>query len=196
MIISTLKCVRFVINRAAESSEVIHGLLFGPREELKALRIFVSALYGSLIGLALYKYILLPIGSPTRLRIIVAGVLCLCCALMCALSARFRCVSVLMWLEGLGKAGRAFIKALVFALILAGPVNNIILNTRESVRVLECTSYLAYNLTKTRVSLAVKPFTKAFMYVNANFSDVKAKFNEVEHVIGPITHEIEHQTSR
>jgi E3 ubiquitin-protein ligase DCST1 len=195
MIVSLLKFIKFLIKKASKHDEAAYQLLHGPREKLRALKLFLSALYGSLIGLAFYRYILFPIGIPTEARLIVAGVLCLCCALMCALSSRFRCVSVLMWLEGLGKAGRTFIKALVFALVLTGPVNNLLRNTKESVRVLECTTYLTYNLTKTRVSLAVKPFMNAFAYMDANVSDIKEKFNEIKQVIEPITHEIEHQSN-
>ena len=80
-------------------------------------------------------------------------------------------------------------KALIITLVLLGPVSNIIINAKESARVLECTTYLTYNLTRTRIDLAIKPFTNAFVHLN--LSEVEKKFQEVHDVVEPVYQEIE-----
>lgn len=191
MFVYLSKIISFFITKAASKCKLIHDLIYEPREKLKCLKIFLSAMYGGVVGLLIYLFIVDPILPTTRLNYIPAFVSIISCAILCSISLHFRCISVLMWLEGLGMASRSLLKAIVIALVLLGPIANIVTNAKECARVFECTAYLTYNLTRTRFDLAVQPFTNAFTHMNQNLSEVKQKFHEIEDVMKPIYREIE-----
>jgi hypothetical protein len=96
-----------------------------------------------------------------------------------------------MWLEALGKAGRSLIKTTILTLILAGPVFNLVDNSKEVIRVFECTQSLAYNLTRAKVDLAIYPFLNAFSQVERNVSSINRSFKEIDDIVQPIIEEIE-----
>lgn len=121
-----------------------------------------------------------------------------------------RCCCLLIWMGFFGKAGRSFLKALVFTFIISGskfydchiilekcfkiflgPLNNLALNAKEVVRVFTCSTTLTYNLSKTRFDLMAEPFHHALMALQNNISHIKDKFAEIENVIEPIKEEIE-----
>lgn len=191
MIVYLSKLASFFVLRVASKCKLIHDLIYESRENRKCLKILLSASYGGVVGLLIFVFIIEPIMPATRFSYITAAVSSLFCAVLCSISLHFRCISVLMWLEGLGMAGRSFLKAVVIALVLLGPVANIVANAKECARVFECTAHLTYNLSKTRFDLAVKPFTNAFTHMNRNLGDVKQKFHEIGDVMEPIYHEIE-----
>lgn len=104
---------------------------------------------------------------------------------------RWRCTCVILWLECFGRAGRSLIKAVVLALIITGPINNLILNSGEVVNTFTCSTRLTYNLTKTRFDLLAKPFHNALMGMTQNISDAKKSFESVRNVLEPIREEVE-----
>lgn len=59
------------------------------------------------------------------------------------------------------KSGQRVLVAMVFAYVMAGPLNNITINGSEVIRVFTCSGSLVYNLTKTRYELMFKPFQEA-----------------------------------
>lgn len=185
------KIISYFVTIAASKCKLIHDLINEPHEKQKCLKIFLSPIYGGAVGFLIFSYIINQILPTTRFSYIPAVVSIVFCAVLCSISLHFRCISVLMWLEGLGMAGRSFLKAVVITLVLLGPVANIVENAKECARVFECTAHLTYNLTKTKFDLAVQPFTNAFAYMNRNLSDVKQKFHEIGDVMEPIYHEIE-----
>lgn len=69
-----------------------------------------------------------------------------------------RCVTLLTFPSLCSKSGRGVLKTIVLAYVLGGPFMTISNNAKEAVRVFGCTTNLAYNLTKTRYELMVKPF--------------------------------------
>lgn len=186
-----IRCVAENFTKAVKKYKVIHDLFYESREKLKLLKYFFSVLYGLIFGLALYKLVLCPLGIPIKWKLLVAAVSCLLNALLSSCFIQFRCISILILLEGLGKAGQHFLKALVLAFILLGPINNIVKNSKELSRVVECTTDLTYHLAKTKFDLAVKPFTNAFTHMEQNLSDVKDRFEEIHKVLKPILNEVE-----
>lgn len=166
--------------------------MFDLREKLRAFKMILLLFYGSIIGLSVHRFILHPTGIPFTMSPVVAGLCCLLFALLTSCSIQFQCISVLVWLEALGKASRSVIKAFVIALMIVGPLNNIILNSKELTRVIECTTYLTYNLSKTKVDLAVKPFSNAFSNMDREMQDVTRKFQKIQDVLAPVLKEIEY----
>lgn len=158
------------------------------------LKITVSICYGIFIGFILNKLIFsqLLTNLPVIWSCLVLCSSCLVGALLCQFSLQFRCLSFLVWLELFGKAGRKVVKVLLFILILTGPIENTITNCKEVARVFGCTSYLTYNLTRTKVDLALKPFTHAFARMDFHISGVEGIFHEITDVLQPIIHEVEH----
>jgi hypothetical protein len=154
----------------------------------KAIRKLISIIYGALVGLIFYHSIIRNIGFAGTLTIASA---CALCALMCMISIQFRCISMLVWLEAMGKAGRHLIKATLVALLLAGPVENIARNSMEVARVFECTTSLTISLARNKLELAVLPFLNAFAHMEGNLSAVQQSLNEITYVVEPIVREIE-----
>ena len=196
MICSIINLTIFIINKLRNKSQLIESLIQGASTgERSFTRKLISFTFGLLIGLIFYHSIIDGLiefsKSVPYSRIIVMSSTSLMCGLMCTISIQFRTVNILVWLEALGKAGRNLIKTLVIALLLAGPIQNIIVNTKEVVRVFECSSYLTYNLTRTKFDLAVKPLTSAFMHMENNLSAVQEIFSEIDYVVSPIIREIE-----
>lgn len=199
MIRSIINLSIFIINKLRNKSQLIESLIQGDSTgERSFSRKLISFTFGLLIGLIFYHSIIdgliefsKSIGNIPHSQIIVMSSTSLMCGLMCTISIQFRIVNILVWLEALGKAGRNLIKTLVIALLLAGPIQNIIVNTKEVVRVFECSSYLTYNLTRTKFDLAVKPLTSAFMHMENNLSAVQEIFSEIDYVVSPIIREIE-----
>ncbi|KAG5673428.1 hypothetical protein PVAND_003476 [Polypedilum vanderplanki] len=157
----------------------------------KAIRKLILFIYGVFIGLIFYHSIISNIEFSQKYQTLVVASVCFLCALMCMISIQFRCISVLMLLGALGKAGRSLIKTIIIALLLAGPIANIIQNSIEVTRVFECTTSLTFNLTRNKVELAFIPFINAFTHMESNLSSVQDSLNEITHVVGPIVQEIE-----
>ncbi|CRL07688.1 CLUMA_CG020645, isoform A [Clunio marinus] len=157
---------------------------------------FWCIIYGCILSFILYNFVYtqLPKNIPHIWILFLTALSCLCAIILCRSSIQFRCVTVLVWLESFGKAGRSGIKALVIMLILSGPIENTISNVREVVRVVECTSFLTYNLTKTKVDLALKPFTNTFSRMDRHLMDVERTFHRITTFIHPLIQEIEQKS--
>jgi hypothetical protein len=91
----------------------------------------------------------------------------------------------------MGKAGRSYLRTLLFVLILVGPIHNMLLNSEEAVRVFSCAAYLKYNLTKHKIELMVDPFINVLFGMQKNVSIVQLNFQKFENVVNPIYQEIE-----
>lgn len=189
MIHTLAKIIHSIINRACSKSDKIHEIIYGTSSSFA--KKFIAFVYGLLVGLIFYYSIIRFIGFSGSYRRIAILITCLSSALLCLSSIQFRCISFLMWLSALGKAGRSLIKTIIIALVLSGPIHNIVSNTKEITRVFECTAYLTYNLTKTKIDLAIMPFINAFQQMQNNVSAVQESFNTIEEVVSPIIHEIE-----
>lgn len=208
MIRSIINFLISAINKLRKKSQFVESLIqgrgssSGNDDQISFSRKLISFTFGLLMGLIFYHSIFVDIiefacsrrvslENSRYIRLIVMSSTSLVCGLMCSISIQFRSVFVLVWLEALGKAGRNLIKTFVIALLLAGPISNIIANTMEVVRVFECSTFLTYNLSKTKFDLAVKPLTNAFTHMETNLSAVQKIFGEIDFVVAPIIHEIE-----
>ncbi|XP_070503328.1 protein sneaky [Chironomus tepperi] len=188
-----LKTIHFLLNRLCAKSKKFHDIIYGTSTSIS--KKFIAFVYGLFIGLIFFYLIIRFIGFFGKHSNLAILITCFSSAFMCLLSTQFRCISILMWLSVLGKAGRSLIKTIIITLVLSGPILNIASNTKEVTRVFECTTYLTYNLTKTKVDLAITPFINAFIQMQNNISTVQASFNEIEDVVFPIIQEVEGSNS-
>ena len=189
MIQIILKTIHYLLNRACAKSKKFHEIIYGTSSSFA--KKFIAFVYGLFIGLIFYYSIIRFIGFSGKYSHFAILITCFSSALLCLFSLQFRCISILTWLSALGKAGRHLIKTIIIALVLLGPIHNIVSNTKEVTRVFECTAYLSYNLTKTKVDLAITPFINAFIQMQNNLSAVQASFDEIEDVVFPIIQEVE-----
>ncbi|OAD55040.1 DC-STAMP domain-containing protein 1 [Eufriesea mexicana] len=105
------------------------------------------------------------------------------------------------------------LRALIFGYIIAGPLFNLVYNTKEVIRTFGCTSQLTYNLTKTRFDLMFKPFQqvpilppkiteltvvsnyhwycKAIFAMKADANEIKDTLSSVRDLMSPIVEEVE-----
>lgn len=165
--------------------------LFFAESEQKVFKFFLSFAYGIAIGVLLHSLVF-PFEFSHEWKFLLTLLLFALFNGFLHTVIQFHCISVLFWLDMFGKAGRSFMKPVIITLILLGPVKNIALNSKEVVRVFECTAHLTYNLTRTKFDLAIKPFTNAFAHMDDSLADVKLKFEEIRKVVEPIYEEIEH----
>ncbi|KAK6639398.1 hypothetical protein RUM43_007671 [Polyplax serrata] len=111
-----------------------------------------------------------------------------------ATSVQVRCVTLLTFPSLCSKSGRGVLKTIVLAYVLGGPFMTISNNAKEAVRVFGCTTNLAYNLTKTRYELMVKPFQDALFQMKHETNEVAETLASIQDVIEPIVSEIEDTT--
>lgn len=156
---------------------------------LKKLVLFV---YGVLIGCLLYGLIILPIKFvPRKVFFYTGAVAVTLLGFGCAISSQIRCISILILLGFCGKAGRSVLRTIIFTFVLIGPIENIIVNSKEVVRVFSCSTALTYNLTRTKYDLLTSPFSDALLHLQANLSQIQDNFQLIKDIVEPIKHEVE-----
>lgn len=190
MIHLILKLFINLINLSCRKSPFLNDLIHNSPSEHKHVKRLILFIYGAFVGLIFYHSIDF-IGLPKRYHKILVGITCMTCGNICMMSIQFRCISILVCIEAFGKTGRNLIKTLIIALVISGPIHNIIENSKEVVQVFECATYLTYNLTKSKLDLAIMPFINAFSHMERNLSIVKESFRDIENVVSPIIQEIE-----
>ena len=67
-----------------------------------------------------------------------------------------------------GKSGQMAVKALMMAFIIGGPIENMVKNSQEIVRIFSCTASLTYNLTKAKYLMTFTPFENALLNVRVS----------------------------
>lgn len=139
----------------------------------------------------LWNYFLLQIPFiPNHVTVLTLVIMTVFGALA-ATSRTFRCVTSLSLISLCGKSGRSLLRAIVVAFLIAGPLNNILINAREVVRVFTCSSMLTYNMTKTRLDLMSKPFVNAMKELKDDIPEIAKDFERIDDIIEPIVDEIE-----
>ena len=172
---------------------ILQNLFLTSRDERNKLRKCILFIYGLFFGWFFGKFILAQFGFPETWIFYVKLVSSLIVGFGKAFSLQFRCITTLIWMGLFGKAGRNILKTIIFTLVITGPIENIIMNSKEVIRVFSCSTYLVYNLTKTRFDLMVKPFTNAFSSMDEQYSTIQMKFQEINEIVLPILQEVENE---
>ncbi|XP_046805994.1 protein sneaky isoform X2 [Lucilia cuprina] len=106
------------------------------------------------------------------------------------LTDTMKCLILMIFVSVLGKSGRSYMRALCFAFVIAGPIENLSTNTGEILRVFSCSKILAINLTRTRFDLMTKPFQKTLVHMKEDIKDVQNAFNELKDVTNVLHEEV------
>ncbi|XP_077284414.1 protein sneaky-like [Arctopsyche grandis] len=106
-------------------------------------------------------------------------------------SIQFRCISALVVPSFCSNAGKNILHALILTYLVAGPVNNMVENTHEIVRIITCSSSLNYNFTKAKLDLMMNPFVAATLKMKPDLAEINDTLKSIDGLITPITAEIE-----
>ncbi|XP_002047477.3 protein sneaky isoform X1 [Drosophila virilis] len=108
------------------------------------------------------------------------------------LSRSVRVVTLLIFVGLLGNAGRSYLRATAFALVISGPIDNLVRNAGEVARVFACTTILTYNLTKTRFDLMAKPFTNTLQTMKDDLDEIQGNFKELQIILEDLKYGVEY----
>lgn len=194
MFVLLFRGLKALFFKLTKSSAFVNDLFFEPREKRRFVKKLLWGGCGFVFGLLLFKFIQysFKINLSFLPEFLFHLSFAMFFAIFCAFSLQFRCILLLSVLEATGKAGRNVVKVLVLFLILTGSIKNMVENSKEVARVFSCTTYLTYNLTKTKFDLMLKPFVHAFSKVD--FNEVQTNLQQITDVISPIIQEVEGET--
>lgn len=174
----------------------IYCLIHGPKSQETARLRFVRHVITLVVGMALsylmWKLSMLNFSlvrhtfNSTLLTILVVLT-----GTAFALSLCVRTLIVLCFVALACQAGRTYLRAMAFAMVIAGPIDNLVINAGEVARVFVCTSVLTYNLTKTRFDLMAKPFTNTLKGMDQDVDEIRKSFEELHGVLEDVRHAVE-----
>lgn len=192
VVIETILCLKNkLVHCLKRYLPLLEKFIFGPDDACLFPRTIFLYFYGTFLGYMLWKYFLLQIPFiPTHVTILTVVIMTSFGALS-AVSRKFRCITSLSLISFCGKSGRSLLRAIVVAFLIAGPLNNILINAREVVKVFTCSSVLTYNMTKTRLDLMSKPFMNAMKELKDDIPKIADDFERIDDIINPIVEEIE-----
>ncbi|XP_016925093.4 protein sneaky [Drosophila suzukii] len=179
----------------------LYCLLYGPKSQdnarIRCLRLLVSFIVGLALGYLLWKLVALNFSlgrlfthGSTDLYVFATFVLLTGTVFM--LSRPVRSVIMLIFVALVGRSGRTYLRAVAFAFIISGPINNLVENAGEVARVFVCTTVLTYNLSKTRFDLMAKPFTNTLKNMRGDVEEIRHTFSELHEVLGDLKYAVEH----
>lgn len=109
------------------------------------------------------------------------------------LSRRVRTITLLIFVSVTGNAGKYYLRAIGFAMVITGPVHNLAANGAEVARVFACSTQLTYNLTKTRFDLMAKPFTNTLQTMKDDIHEIEDNFKELHILLEDLKFAVEHE---
>ncbi|KAM8921546.1 E3 ubiquitin-protein ligase DCST1 [Pelodytes ibericus] len=134
--------------------------LFSEHKEFVVTKFFLGAGFGGLIGVGIYYSLVHPMSlyeiQKIRLLYGITGSF----ALGWSSSSYFRCTTLIIVPNILGKEGRAYLVILVMASIYNGPIRNLQHNVQQIVMSIGCTTELQINHTKLVWKIMITPIKK------------------------------------
>ncbi|XP_017477692.1 PREDICTED: uncharacterized protein LOC108367564 [Rhagoletis zephyria] len=176
----------------AKQCRRIYCILFSPNvESWTWTRHICSCFIGICITTILWWLLLLNLNFSVTTDIAVLIAFLILIGIGFILNSSIKCITFLILAGMAGKSGRSYLRALVFAYIISGPISNLVANSGEVVRVFACATTLAYNLTKTRLDLMTKPFQNTLITMKDDVTDVENSFEKMIKILEPIWAEVE-----
>ncbi|XP_017006081.2 protein sneaky [Drosophila takahashii] len=179
----------------------IYCLLYASKGQdsarIRCLRLLFSFLVGLALGYLLWKLVALNFSlghlfADDRTDLTAFTVFVLLTAAAFMVSKPIRTVIMLIFVALVGKSGRTYLRAVAFAFIISGPIDNLVENAGEVARVFVCTTVLTYNLSKTRFDLMAKPFTNTLKNMRGDVEEIRQTFTELHGVLGDLKYAVEH----
>ncbi|XP_052065077.1 DC-STAMP domain-containing protein 2-like isoform X1 [Mytilus californianus] len=113
----------------------------------------------------------------------------ICVAL--ALSTHMRCIFLLMVPNLFTGKGRAVFMSIIFAMLLAGPVVNIVYNAEQASESMACTQELIYNQTSILRSQLEEPIRRIERTIYEGLDKLKNIANSIKSAIAPVTNAVD-----
>ncbi|XP_013099988.2 protein sneaky [Stomoxys calcitrans] len=174
-----------------EKCRPFYCILYGRRKDTwKKTRYISSALVGAFCACLICKIFFTSLAVPKKHEHFVLIIVILVVGFGFVFTDGVKCVVFLIFIALLGKSGRGFLRALCFAFVIAGPIENLSSNAGEIVRVFSCSKMLTLNLTRTRFDLMTKPFQNTLAHIKDDIREVQNTFNELRDVTKALHQEI------
>ncbi|XP_075170440.1 ubiquitin protein ligase sneaky [Haematobia irritans] len=174
-----------------EKCRAFYCILYGrKRDSWKKTRYLSSALVGAFCAFLICKLMFVSFVFPKKYEkvvLVIAMVLGSCGFIF---TDAIKCIVFLIFVALLGKSGRGYLRALCFAIVIAGPIDNLSSNCGEIVRVFTCSKMLTWNLTRTRFDLMTKPFQNTLAHMKDDIVEVQNIFNDLRNVTKAIHQEV------
>ncbi|XP_052064076.1 DC-STAMP domain-containing protein 2-like [Mytilus californianus] len=156
------------------------------RHTFTCLKAIFGIFCGILTGGILFVLLVFSFGFDLDMAgYISIGVTALAC-LGLALSVHVRCIMVLMIPSLFTGRGRVAILAVIFGLLLSGPIKNISINTSEVSRSMACSTELFHNQSHTLRQQLNVPIEQIKDALGKQAQDIKKIGKEIEKAIAPI----------
>ncbi|KAM5148045.1 E3 ubiquitin-protein ligase DCST1-like [Mantella aurantiaca] len=167
------------------------NFLFSNSNEFTYSRIFFGISTGGLLGFATYLLLIDPLIIPDIVKVGLLYILSGIFAYGWGFSPHFRCTTLIIVPNILGKEGRAYLLIFVLAAIYAGPGANLQHNFGEIPRVIGCTAELQINNTKLLWKIISMPVKNILKNVVHNADEFKNIGNEVKSSFKDTKNEVE-----
>uniref|UniRef100_A0A1A9V515 Uncharacterized protein n=1 Tax=Glossina austeni TaxID=7395 RepID=A0A1A9V515_GLOAU len=169
----------------------LYCIWYGQRKDTwRKTRFAINSLAGILIAWIICKLVLISFSfskeNEERILWLSMGIV----GLGFVFTDGVKCITLLVFVALVGKSGRSYLRALCFAYVIAGPIENLASNVGEVVRVFSCSTILTYNLTRTRLDLMTKPFQRTVYHMKDDIKEVQNTFNDLRNVTNVVHQEI------
>ncbi|XP_064644658.1 protein sneaky-like [Lineus longissimus] len=171
----------------------LHEFLHSPQNQFACLKRLLGFPFGLALGVALYWGVIDGMLLPRFIRLSLGGVICISLATGYSLSTQVRCISLLVLPTFCGKTGRAYIQTFAIALVLSGPIANIVYHAGEVPRSIGCSTELSTNHSATRLELKLRPIQEIMMDLRGQTEVVHNTSLQVKKEFSPIENEVENK---
>lgn len=188
MILSIVKLIKRIVESLTKNFRICDDLINheGFYNRHKFVRFFISILFGAFMSIILL--VVNSIAMKIEFNSIMVLLLVLLCSLVSGFSIHFRCILTLIGFESFSRGGRNFFRAALIMALVVGPVNNIVVNSIELARTLECSVNLAYEVTLTKYKLMFRPYSNAVGKLQ--FNEIEGKFDLLSRKIENIAEKV------
>lgn len=165
---------------------------------VKLVRMLGSFLFGLLLSLILWEMVAMHINMNVLFKILfpqlpIYTLFLLFNALSFMISRSVRTFTLLLFVSFCGQSGISYLRAWAFALVISGPIHNLLANAGEVARVFSCSTQLTYNLTKTRFDLMAKPFTNTLQDMKEDIHEIQDSFKHLQILLDDLKFAVEHE---
>lgn len=165
---------------------------------VKVARLLGSLVLGFVLSYILWVMVAMHIKLNVGLAILfpnvpVFAILLILNAISFMVSRSVRTVTFLLFASLTGQSGLSYLRACAFALVISGPIANLLANANEVARVFSCSTELTYNLTKTRFDLMAKPFTNTLQDMKEDINEIQDSFKHLEILLADLKFAVEHE---
>ncbi|XP_064485637.1 E3 ubiquitin-protein ligase DCST1-like isoform X1 [Ornithodoros turicata] len=163
---------------------------FGEPGTYRCLRVFFGFVFGLFMGTFFYKEIVRKMFTTELTLRVMGTTVVLLTAVGYASSARARAISWLIVPFLCGRAGRTMLVTISVSLVLTGPLESMMLNSKAAVDSFMCLGALSFNHTKERLLLMYKPIKRIIWDFDKQAKVIHNATSQIDKEVQPIENEI------